>query len=324
MMAPAPMPSRPASGSPRHSRLGTAARRVPLLAVPLFGLGLAVQCYRAIRAYRAEQACFRPARGALGLPTDIDGAPPPHPVSFRTADGTTLAGWYLPSRNRAAVVYAHGSSGDRRSLWPEARLLSRAGYGALLFDFPGHGESGGVVTWGRNEQAALVAAVDLVAAQPDVDPARIGAFGFSMGGYITAQVAAKDRRLRAVVLLGAPSDAEEQTRYEYDHDGRLAQAAALWAVRRAGMDLTSERPIDVVRAIAPRSLFVIGGGADRVVSPDMTRALFAAAGEPKTLWVAEGAGHGDLAKIEPVQYPARLRSFFDGALTPESGGAAPR
>jgi pimeloyl-ACP methyl ester carboxylesterase len=212
------------------------------------------------------------------------------------------------------VVLAHGSSSDRRALWHEGRALAAAGYGVLLFDVPGHGESGGVVKWGLPEQAALVAAVDLLAAQPEVDPGRLGVLGFSMGGHVAAQVAAKDPRLKAVVLVSTPADPEEHTRHEYRAGGALAAAAAVWAVRYSGMDLAFERPIDVVARIAPRRLFLIGGAADGLVTPETQRRLLAAAGEPKRLWLVDGAGHGDYAKVAPAEYDRQLRAFFDEGL----------
>jgi len=60
-------------------------------------------------------------------------------VSFTTSDGLELRGWYIPSRNRAAVIAFPGRSGPQRP----ARLLARHGYGVLLFDRRGEGESEG-------------------------------------------------------------------------------------------------------------------------------------------------------------------------------------
>jgi hypothetical protein len=51
-------------------------------------------------------------------------------VSFTTSDGLTLHGWYVPSRNRAAVIAFPGRAGPQK----HARMLVRHGYGVLLFD----------------------------------------------------------------------------------------------------------------------------------------------------------------------------------------------
>ena len=60
-------------------------------------------------------------------------------VSFRTSDGLELKGWYVPSRNGAAVIAFPGRSGPRA----HTRMLVRHGYGVLLFDRRGEGASEG-------------------------------------------------------------------------------------------------------------------------------------------------------------------------------------
>jgi uncharacterized protein len=282
---------------------------------------VAMQTYRAVRSFRAELATFRPHRGPVSSAREVRHHPELREVSFQTIDALTIRGWYLPGTNRAAVIFSHGSLGDRRTLWPEASALANAGYGVLLFDWPGHGESDGVVRWGWAEQGALGAAIDFLHGRPELDPARIGALGFSMGGYLTAQVAAKDQRLRAVVLIGTPADGAEQTRHVHRAGGPWAEVAALWAVRHAGMDLRVERPLDVVAAIAPRPLFIINGTDDTIVPPAMARQLFEAAGDPRTLWLIEGAGHADLPRVA-ADYHRRLRGFFDGSLLAGPGSPA--
>ncbi len=111
-------------------------------------------------------------------------------VSITAADSPELAAWYVPSTNGAAVVVTHGTNGDRSMMLPEIRVLARAGFGVLAFDWPGLGRSGGNVRWNAQARHALGAAIDWLASRKDVDPARIGGLGFSIGGYVMTQVAA--------------------------------------------------------------------------------------------------------------------------------------
>jgi uncharacterized protein len=60
-------------------------------------------------------------------------------VKFETGDGLELEGWYIPSKNGAAVIAFPGRSGPRKP----ARFLARHGYGVLLFDRRGEGDSEG-------------------------------------------------------------------------------------------------------------------------------------------------------------------------------------
>ena len=64
-------------------------------------------------------------------------------VEFTTDDGVDLSGWYIPSTNRAAVVLMHGSGSTRSAVLDHAIVLAERGYGVLLFDSRGNGDSDG-------------------------------------------------------------------------------------------------------------------------------------------------------------------------------------
>src|SRR5205807_1153715 len=94
-------------------------------------------------------------------------------VSFVSRSGLLVAGWYVPSTNRAAIIVAHGTNSDRASMLDEIRLLSAGGFGVLAFDWPGLGESEGRILWGSEARDALSSAIDWISAKPDVDASRI-------------------------------------------------------------------------------------------------------------------------------------------------------
>ena len=121
-------------------------------------------------------------------------------VSFRTSDGLELEGWYIPSRNGAAVIAFPGRKGPQRP----ARMLARHGYGVLLFDRRGEGESeGDPNTFGWRGERDLDAAVAFLEQRADVDPGRIGGIGLSVGGEMMLEAAAESDGLKAVVSEGA-------------------------------------------------------------------------------------------------------------------------
>jgi fermentation-respiration switch protein FrsA (DUF1100 family) len=271
---------------------------------------------RMLLSYLSKRASFVSAQWAVPAPPDSL-ALGLIAVAFPTGSANVVHGWYLPSRTGAAVVLGSGSDADRSTMLDEARALATAGIGVLLFDWPGRGESEGSIAFAAPERAALEGALDLVAGRPDVDSTRIGALGFSMGGYILAQVAASDRRIRAVALSAAPADMVEQTRAEYERGGAPAQWGAVLALRMAGMPLRYGRPLDVVRAIAPRPVLIINGDADPVVPPALSRRLYEAAATPKDLWIIHGAGHGGYARADST-YGRRLAKFFTVTLRPDA------
>jgi dipeptidyl aminopeptidase/acylaminoacyl peptidase len=280
-------------------------------------------CLRfAYRHYRDVKSDFEPWTAAeLPRHPASTGTRALEEVSFQSSGGSPLAGWYVPSRNGAAIVVTHGTGADRSSMVAEMRILSDAGFGVLAFDWPGHGASAGTPRWDAGERRALISAVDWLASRPDVDFTRLGGLGFSMGGYVMAQAAASDPRLRAVILLSAPTDYAELTRWQHRRWGIFGQFPALLAMHNSRMPVAERRPVDVVHEIAPRALFVIGGDADQTVPPFMARALFDAARDPKLLWMIPGATHGGHVSAAGDTYGSRVVAFFQTSLQP---GCSPR
>src|ERR1700733_5000648 len=133
-------------------------------------------------------------------------------VDLRTSKDVAVRGWLRGSTNGAAVLVVDGSGADRRQLLPEAHILSAAGYGVLVFDRPGNGESGGR-KYREDESDFLRATVDALVAEPGLRPGGIGAYGFSSGAAFLAEAAATDTRLKGVVLAGCYTDAAEYIRH---------------------------------------------------------------------------------------------------------------
>jgi dienelactone hydrolase len=232
-------------------------------------------------------------------------------VSFRTADGLRLAGWYVPSRNRAAVIVFPGRSGPVR----HARMLARRGYGVLLFDRRGEGESEGELNlFGWNGEGDLRAAIAFLRRRPDVDPARIGGLGLSVGGELLLQTAAHDRGLRAVVSEGAGV----RSLAEHLHTpgvGRVQRWLSNWVVQTGSLAVLSNTSPpadlrDLAARIPPRPVLLIqaahGAGGEELV-PVYRDAAGA------RLWRAKGGHTGALA-AQPQEYERRVVGFFDRTL----------
>jgi dipeptidyl aminopeptidase/acylaminoacyl peptidase len=291
----------------------TAALPQALSALLLLGLLFAARI--AWRSYLDERSDFiRWPPTALSRRPELAGVPDLMEISYTGPEALRLAGWYVPSRNRGAVVLAHGTNAERSSLLTEIAILAEAGFGVLAPDFPGQGASEGKTLWGAVERGAISAAVDWLCARAEVDASRIGGFGFSMGGYILIQAAVLDSRLRAVALAAPPSDVLQQTRIANSRWGALSEHPALWALRASGMPYDELVPKDIIGRIAPRPVLLIGGDLDHVVPESMVRSLHEMAGTPKGLWIVSGAEHGGYVKAAPREYASHLVDFFRTGL----------
>ncbi len=242
------------------------------------------------------------------------GAPPelgvPHEsLTIETSDGLELTASYVPSENRAAIVVFPGASAVK-----EARILWRSGYGVLLLDPRGQGGSqGDLVRWAGDRD--LIAAAEYLRGRPDVDPDRIGGFGSSVGGEILLGAAAKSTTFKAVVSEGAGyrigeadlTGIEKVLFTPLKH--MLTGATAVFSNQRP------PRPIvETIGSIAPRPVFLIyaapGMGGEDVRQPK----YFAAAGEPRSIWLVPGAEHTGGIEARPLEYERRVIGFFDDAL----------
>src|SRR5207245_934947 len=80
------------------------------------------------------------------------------------------------------------------------------------------------------------------------------------------------------------------------------------ALRQMGRRMNCRFP-HLERAIAklaPRPLLMIHGAADTYIKPDMARALFERAGEPKEFWLVDKAKHNQALNVAGDEYRRRV------------------
>jgi hypothetical protein len=235
-------------------------------------------------------------------------------VTLTTSDGLELEGWYVPSRNRAAVIVFPGRAHAQK----HARMLAAHGYGVLLFDRRGEGASegeGNMFGWGGERD--IFAAIDFLQDRPDVDPDRIGGLGLSVGGELMLQAAAQDERLAAVVSEGAGTRAF----LEELHDVPKPEIYLFFpviALKTPAVGLFSNtmpppQLRDLVPEIAPRPTLFIwapNGGNVETENPAYHRL----AGPSAEIWAIDDARHIGGITARPEEYDRRVTGFFDDAL----------
>jgi putative phosphoribosyl transferase len=131
-------------------------------------------------------------------------------IVFKNSRGLALVGRLLVPETRGphpVVVFAHGRGSGKNSPRNLAvgEGLRRRGFAAFLFDFTGHGESEGTADDSTLEQQVndLVAALETLEGLDDVDHSRLGVVGASSGAAAAVLAAARDARIRALVLRSA-------------------------------------------------------------------------------------------------------------------------
>jgi hypothetical protein len=237
-------------------------------------------------------------------------------VEFTTSDGLLLKGWYIRSHNGAAVISFPGRASSQK----RAKLLARHGYGVLLFDRRGEGESEGDPNlFGWQGERDIHAAVKFLQGRPDVDPERIGGIGLSVGGEMMIEAAAESGALKAIVSEGASSRSVRDelanpggSWQELTGSGVATAATAIFASDQPPADLQS-----LVPQISGAAFFIYGEYGQPVEQP-VNDAFYAAARGPKEVWEVPGSGHIGGTEAQPQEYERRVVGFFDRTLVQES------
>lgn len=233
-----------------------------------------------------------------------------------------LAAWYLPTRNGCTLICCHGIH-DNRGQWLEqiARLHERSGYGAVLFDFAGHGHSeDGLVTYGIRERDDVEAIIAWLRARGDVNMDGLGVMGYSLGAITATLAAATLPELRVLVIESGFADLEHDiaqlfTRFTHLPAFPLAHLVVWWAQRLADVRLSDIRPAQVIGQVSPRACLIIADLQDTLADePYDGERLFSSAGEPKELWQLQDAGHVQAYWKYPEAWVTKVGDFLDQHL----------
>jgi uncharacterized protein len=234
-------------------------------------------------------------------------------VRIRSGDGTLLSAWWIAPENGAAIVLLPGSGSTRHAVLDHAALVARHGYGALLLDWRGHGNSEGrSMEFGWGAEADVNAAVSFVLSQPGVTRG-VGVLGLSLGGEVGLAASALDLRIGATVVEGVSARSWADARLEPDPHpvGYVNQWLTFMLV-----DVLAPEPrplplIDLVVRIDTPVLMISGAPSnERKLDPVYTDA----APDVITLWTLPDTPHTQALRMHPIEYEQRVIAVFDGSL----------
>jgi uncharacterized protein len=220
-------------------------------------------------------------------------------VTFETADGLRLGGWFVPGAGGRgpAVLVCNGNGGNRAMRAALAAALARMGLAVLLFDYRGYGGNPGSPTE-EGLAADARAAAGYLAARPEVDPDRLVYFGESLGAAVALRLAT-ERPPAALVLRSPFASLAEVGRVHYP------MLPVSWLLRDRFDAAALAGRLD-----AP--LLVVAGGRDGIVPVGHSRRLYAAAPQPKRLVVLDGADHNDPELLAGPRLLEELGAFLAG------------
>jgi len=199
-------------------------------------------------------------------------------VRFPASDGVPLGGWLLPAASgSSAVILCHDAGSSRAALINLAITLRAQDFTVLLFDFRGHGDSGGSrSTFGLDEKRDVLGAIDLLARRPGVESKRLGIYGVGMGAHAAVLAAADRPALRVLVVDALYPDVEFRlVREVYAGWGFAVDRLAflprgVFAALRGGAS-DGERAADVIGALPGRDFLFLVPAGDGALADAMQR-----------------------------------------------------
>jgi fermentation-respiration switch protein FrsA (DUF1100 family) len=259
------------------------------IAWPLVG----VSCYGALWFY-ANRSVYYPLKYPQGF-WSVQAQLHAEDVWLPTSDGVQIHAWWVRQEGaRLATLYLHGNAGNVTHRYPQIREITAAGSSILMLDYRGYGRSAGWPTEKGLYTDAETAYQHLL--KTGYRPEQIILHGESIGSAVAVHVAS--RSPCAGVVLEAPfTSARDVARSVLPVLGPML----IWS-------FDSVKEIGRVRA----PLLFIQGDRDEIIPLRLGRKLFAAAPEPKSFWIVEGARHNDILEVAGQRYRQRLRSFYQG------------
>lgn len=231
------------------------------------------------------------------------------------AERVPLTIWHATSGDAPPVILMqHGAGSHREDAYIRLPALrwARLGFTCVAIDAHAHGarlrtprdaQRVWQLPWSRKEHAVqmavdLMRAMDHLETRADIDAARIGFLGFSMGTIMGVPFVGLDKRIKSTCLTigGSMLGRYAALADSVDHHEHADVSEII-------------DPVHFAHLIAPRPVLMINGRHDEVVLPEAAECLFAALAEPKRLVWYDG-GH---TEMRGAQY-REMVEFFQTTL----------
>jgi pimeloyl-ACP methyl ester carboxylesterase len=238
-------------------------------------------------------------------------------------DGEHIAGTVItPATVVPGLLFVHGWGGSQQQYLTRARAVGGLGYVCLTFDLRGHARTDEQRDRVSREDnlCDLLAAYDVLAGQPGVNPSAIGIIGSSYGAYLAA--IATSRRAVRWLALRAPAlykdSGWELPKRELHNDPDLA------AYRRRSVQAKDNRALAACAAFRGDVLVVESEHDDIVPHPVIANYVTACVqARSLTSRLIEGADHALSEESWQRAYTSFLISWLVEMVVGANDGRSP-
>lgn len=283
------------------------------IALPLIVIYITVSAYIASTLWRPVRHALHTTPAQYGLKYED--------VQFASADDNIpLKGWFITASGANTILALHGSGSIRDNFinMEVSKALAQHGYNVFMFDFRGHGESGGDLSslgeWKTRDVAGALAYLKTRGVS------QVGALGYSMGASTELLAAPDHPEMRAIVADSAFADLytimdRQRSKLgclpSFFNPGIIFMSKLLY-----GLDPQDIQPKLAIARLGNRPVLLIHSASDDLIPVSQAYELQkAGANNPNLeLWVAQGFGHVSAFADNREEYLARVIAFFDKNL----------
>ena len=238
-------------------------------------------------------------------------------LTIKSEDSLTLKSLFRKSQNpeKGTIVLVHGIRAYKETFIPLSNFLDSLGYNTLLIDLRAHGKSEGeYCTFGYKEKNDISLWIDKLLKENSGNT-NIGIWGQSLGGAISLQSMALDKRIKFGIIESTYSNYNTIVGdYFSQLSGFQAKPITNYLIWRsdylAEMESDSINPIDACKEIT-QPIFIAHGTSDKKIKLDYNRSNFEAIPCKQKTWLSiTEAGHLDLWKKGGKKYFDAIQRFL--------------
>jgi uncharacterized protein len=215
--------------------------------------------------------------------------------------GEQLQGWWIPadSPHAPVVLHFHGNAVNIGANLAQSDLFHRLGWSVLLMDYRGYGQSQGQFPHEKQVYQDAEIMWTYLTRDRQIPPEQIVLYGHSLGGAIAIELATHHPNAAGLIVESSFTSIRQMV--DRTMNLSLFPVDLLLTQQFNSLDKVGKLQMPIL---------LIHGTADTRTFPDMTEALYAAAPQPKQLYLVPGAGHNDVAAIGGNAYLAVVSKFL--------------